>query len=110
MDIEESLSNDKTAVQNTTPHIKQFGKRLKHARESLKLSEKEVATRLHLSPKMIPIMENETFEQGPPATFMRGYLRSYARLLQLTDEEINAALNDLETFIPTSVIANTPPI
>ncbi|MEO8401891.1 MAG: helix-turn-helix domain-containing protein [Gammaproteobacteria bacterium] len=69
-----------------------FGMRLKLARELLHLSQKDAATRLHLSPKIIQTLESENGQDALPPTFMRGYLRSYARLLNMTEEEINVGL------------------
>ncbi len=69
-----------------------FGTRLKTAREGQHLSQKDVALRLHLSTNIIQIIENEDMTLAPPATFMRGYLRSYAKLLNIPDVEINQAL------------------
>lgn len=77
-----------------------LGLRLRAAREALQLSEKEAGARLHLSPKYIAIMENEDFENGLPATFIRGYLRSYARLLNLSEYEINIAIEQLGITSP----------
>ncbi len=87
-----------------------LGLRLRNARESLSLSEKEVASRLHLNSKIISILENEDFENGPPATFLRGYLRSYARMLSIPDEEINSALVTLETTAPQMPSLDTMPV
>lgn len=69
-----------------------FGMRLKLARELLHLSQKEAAIRLHLSPKIIQALESENAQDTLPPTFLRGYLRSYARLLNMTEEEINLGL------------------
>lgn len=69
-----------------------FGTRLKSAREALRLSEKEVAARLHLTPLIIDLLEKEDFKNAPPAMFTRGYMRSYARMLNFNDQEINIAL------------------
>ncbi len=69
-----------------------FGERLKAAREALNLSQKDAALRLHLNPEILQILETENFEKAPPVTFLRGYLRSYARLLNFKDDDINAAL------------------
>lgn len=76
-----------------------FGARLKAAREALNLSQKDAALRLHLNPSVLEILESENFQKAPPATFLRGYLRSYARMLNFNDEEINVALTQsgLET-------------
>ncbi len=69
-----------------------FGARLKTAREAMNLSQKDAALRLHLNPNILQILETENFQKAPPATFMRGYLRSYARMLDFNEEDINAAL------------------
>ncbi|HSW70032.1 MAG TPA: helix-turn-helix domain-containing protein [Gammaproteobacteria bacterium] len=71
-----------------------FGARLKTAREALNLSQKDAAVRLHLNVNILQILESENFDKAPPATFMRGYLRSYARLLNFSEEEINTALTE----------------
>lgn len=76
-----------------------LGLRLKKARENLRLSEKEVATRLHLNYKVINTIENEDFVNGPPSVFMKGYIRSYARLLNMTETEITQAIERLELGI-----------
>src|SRR5579872_4390098 len=83
-----------------------FGTRLKIAREASHLSQKDVAMRLHLSSQIIQIIESEDLRQAPPATFMRGYLRSYAKLLNVTDDDINQALANTGLDIPakTTVI------
>lgn len=52
--------------------------RLRHG-----LSEVEVATSLRLSPKILEYIETGQFERLPGETFGRGYIRAYARLLNL---------------------------
>lgn len=83
-----------------------FGARLKAAREAMNYSQKEAAARLHLNPTILHILETEDFQKAPPATFMRGYLRSYAKLLNFNEDDINAALNQsgLETQTRTLVV------
>lgn len=88
------------ATQQTT--LGGFGTRLKQAREALNLSQKDAASRLHLRPDILNIIETEDFQQAPPATFMRGYLRSYARMLNFTDADINMALSQSGLEAPTS--------
>jgi cytoskeleton protein RodZ len=87
-----------------------FGQRLKAAREALRLSEKDAAARLHLSPKIISIMENEDSDHSLPATFLRGYFRTYARLLNFTEDEINNVIVQQETHVPQVAIAGSAPI
>ena len=87
-----------------------FGERLKAAREALKLSQKDAAVKLHLNPGILQILESENFEKAPPVTFLRGYLRSYARLLNFTEEDISAALTQsgLESQANTPVVPILP--
>ena len=72
-----------------------FGTQLKTARELLNLSQKEVAARLHLSVNIIQILESDSMSHSLPITFTRGYMRSYARLLNFSEQEINQALQQL---------------
>jgi cytoskeleton protein RodZ len=81
--------------QQETPAKIRWGAHFKATRESMHLSEKEVASRLHLNPNIITLIESESFKNDTPTIFMRGYLRSYARLLNISDKHINQALNDL---------------
>lgn len=96
-----AISNDVNMTNNPeSVKITGIGERLKKAREAMHLTEKEAAARLYLNPKIILIIENETFADGPPITFMRGYLRSYARMLNLPENEIQAGLNGMESAFP----------
>ncbi len=72
-----------------------IGARFKAARESMQLSEKDAAARLYLNPRIITLIELEDLDNAPPATFLRGYFRSYARLLNISEAEVNNALDQL---------------
>jgi cytoskeleton protein RodZ len=102
MDIETTMTSETKPYNATSRIIRQagLGERLRAARESMRISEKDAAIRLHLNPRIISIMENEEFENGPPETFMRGYIRSYGRLLSIPDSEIYAALTQIEPPVP----------
>jgi cytoskeleton protein RodZ len=91
-------TTDENNINTSTPT--HWGSRFKTARETIHLTEKDVASRLHLKPHIITIIETESFENGPPAIFMRGYLRSYARLLNFPEAEINQALSQLALTAP----------
>ena len=64
------------------------GARLQRAREAAKLSVNDVADSLHLSPGVVKALEADDFRSLPNATFVKGYLRSYARLLGIQGEEL----------------------
>ena len=66
----------------------QPGTLLKNKREELGLSQKEIAARLRLKESIIISIENNEFDSEQVATFTRGYLRSYAKAVSITDKEI----------------------
>lgn len=68
------------------------GRRLLLAREAAGLSREEVSTRLRLRLELIRALEEDDYAHLPPPAFVSGYLRSYARLLELPAEELVALL------------------
>ncbi len=64
------------------------GERLRQARERRGLTVAAVADTLRLSSAMIEALEQDRYEDLPPATFVRGYLRSYAELLGLSVDDV----------------------
>lgn len=66
------------------------GQRLREAREELKLSRQDVARKLRLDADLIQALEDNDREALPAQTYLVGYLRSYARLLNLPVESIIA--------------------
>src|SRR3990167_10416411 len=72
-----------------------FGTQLKAARETLHLERKDIAAHLRLNEKMIGELENEHYPDDIPLTFLRGYLRSYAKFLEIPDAEVTKALEQV---------------
>lgn len=66
------------------------GADLKAAREGLQVSVREVADALNLPSRVIEALEADDYEGLPPTVFTRGYLRSYARLLELSPDDLLA--------------------
>lgn len=64
------------------------GRRLRERREALGLSVDDVSHELRLNPKLVQGLEEDDYEHLPPAAFVVGYLRNYARLLELPEQEI----------------------
>lgn len=73
-----------------------FGARLKSARQALGLNCKEAAAQLRLNEKIIQMMENDSFPSDMPITFVRGYFRSYGKLLQIPENEIKVAIEPIQ--------------
>jgi len=65
-----------------------IGKRLAAARKERELDVRVVAGELHLDPAIIIALENDDTAALPAAIFVKGYLRSYARLLELPEDEL----------------------
>jgi len=78
-----------------------FGDKLKSTRETMGLSVQEAASRLHLSPRFITLLESDDLEQCQlPSIYLRGYLRSYTRLLGIPEQELAKALEKLNPLPP----------
>jgi cytoskeleton protein RodZ len=77
-----------------------LGEHLKLTRERMNLTVKDAANRLHLNANIITIIESGDYKNAPPIIFMRGYLRSYAKLLNIDENTINIALSQIELAVP----------
>ncbi|MCT8987288.1 RodZ domain-containing protein [Shewanella phaeophyticola] len=75
---------------------------LKAAREAKGLSIETVATQLHLRPKIISDIEQDIFDNIASTTYVRGYIRNYARF-------INADLNDIQLCLSHQLPEIVPP-
>lgn len=67
------------------------GTLLKQKRESLGLTQKQIADRLRLRLTIIQSLEENNFDIDKVSTFTRGYVRSYAKLVGIDEPEILAA-------------------
>lgn len=76
------------------PLAGQAGARLHAAREAAGLSLDQVAQQLKLAPRQVRALEEEDFAQLPGRTFARGFVRNYARLLNLDGDDLLAQLPD----------------
>ncbi|HEY2862967.1 MAG TPA: RodZ domain-containing protein [Casimicrobiaceae bacterium] len=70
------------------------GTQLRVAREAAGLSLDQVAQQLKLAPRQVKALEEENFGELPGRTFTRGFLRNYARLLNLDPDLLVANLPD----------------
>ncbi|MBY6017446.1 cytoskeleton protein RodZ [Ferrimonas balearica] len=77
------------------------GPLLKAARERAGLTTQQVAQRLNLRHSVVQGMEQDSFEPGTSVTYIRGYVRNYARLVGLDESRLNQALDTLHRVEPT---------
>ncbi|PVZ85436.1 cytoskeleton protein RodZ [Serratia sp. S1B] len=78
-------SQDKTVSMTT-------GQRLRQAREQLGLSQQAVAERLCLKNSTVRDIEEDNIPVDLASTFVRGYIRSYAKLVHIPEDELLPAL------------------
>ena len=64
------------------------GRYLLQARQNKKLRIEDVAFELRLIPSQVTALEDDDYSRMPEVTYVRGYLRNYARLLGLSPDEI----------------------
>lgn len=89
----------------------QAGDRLRIARESRDLSIEDVAARLKLDVRKIRALEQGDIAGFAAPVFAAGYLRAYARLLELSEEEVLADFTELvpvheQVIDPASAVSN----
>lgn len=65
-----------------------IGKVLREKRESLGFSIADVANQIKFAPRQIESLEADDFRSLPETAFLRGFVRSYAKILQLDAEAL----------------------
>lgn len=87
------------------------GVALREAREQLGLSVADVANRLKFAPRQIEALESDDFARLPEVAFVRGFVRSYAKLLQIDPVPLLAALpqNTKQALATVEVVAKAVP-
>ena len=73
--------------------VETAGEILSSARKGWDLTLEEVAENLNLGVDVIRALERNEYGDLPGATFVKGYLRSYANLLRLNPEEVIAIVD-----------------
>ena len=72
------------------------GRLVRDAREARRWTIEYVAGQLRLPMRIIEGLEKDDYQGLPPATFIRGYLRNYARLLELPEQEVMDAYHQAQ--------------
>ena len=70
------------------------GAMLREAREAAKLSIEEVASELHLVSDVVIALENGDRSKLPSRVFTLGYLKNYAKLVNIPYEQVKTAFDD----------------
>lgn len=84
------------------------GELLAARREEMRLSVEEVSSRLKLASRQILALEANDFAQLPGMATVRGFIRSYARLLELDPEPLIAMVATRQDPTVDSIVARRP--
>ncbi|MCL1125010.1 RodZ domain-containing protein [Shewanella surugensis] len=90
--IELPNDGDNDEAVNKEPTL---GEKLKSARETKGLSVAEVAQRLNLRPIIVEKIEADDFSELGGTTYVRGYVKNFARIVQADPDDIQACLNTI---------------
>ncbi len=87
------------------------GERLQSARIQQGLSLEDVSERMHLSPNILEAIEDNNFEEITAPIFVKGYLRAYARIVSLDEDDMIQQYMDYysEEDPPISSVSNVAP-
>ncbi len=83
------LSADRLTDDKTPPSV---GCRLRERREYLGLGVDDVVAKIKLAHRQIVALEEDDFQALPETAFLRGFVRSYAKLLQMDAQPLLDAL------------------
>lgn len=71
------------------------GERLRNARLAMDMDISSAAKKLHLTGDMVDALECDDYSEMPARVFVRGYVRNYARLVDLPVESVAKQFDDL---------------
>ena len=86
-----------------TPASPSLGAMLREARNQLGMSISDVAAQTKFAPRQIEALEAEDFDSLPETAFLRGFVRSYAKILNLDADDLLAALPQAKSPAPELV-------
>ncbi|GGI76196.1 helix-turn-helix domain-containing protein [Legionella impletisoli] len=85
-----------TTIEEIEEHsVDMPGSQLAAVREAKGFSREYVAGKLHLRVRVIELLEEDDYEHMPESVFIKGYIRAYAKLLELDAEPLLKAFNRL---------------
>lgn len=114
--METNISDDKNSdTANDAKAVESLGKKFNEARNKMGKSVLEVANHLNLNPHVVEDIENDDYSNLASDVYAKGYLRTYAKFVQLSETEIleqYAALNLGKSIIKKQpqLITEKPPL
>ena len=93
-EIIEDLDSIPEPIHEEDLGTKNVSKLLVEARQALNLSQKEIADQLYLTKTLIQQLEEGEFGEPSTKAFVKGYLRSYARVVGLSGDDLIQRFED----------------
>ena len=88
--------NPEANAETLTPLVASVGQQLRAAREARGLTVADVAKAIKLGPRQVVAIEADDWPSLPCTTIIRGFVRNYARLLELDPHLMMSALDNLK--------------
>ena len=111
-DIQAPIQDEPAQPEPSTSYGSGCGNTLKAAREAQGLSIHEVCSQLRLGFKQIQAIEQDDFDKLPQPSIVRGFIRNYARLLNIDSAPVLEAYQRIvpdTAPLPLSVKSNARP-
>jgi cytoskeleton protein RodZ len=86
-----------------TPATPSLGAMLREARNQLAMTIADVAAQTKFAPRQIEALEADDFDNLPETAFLRGFVRSYAKILNMDADSLLAALPQAKLPAPELV-------
>ncbi len=91
-----SITDEQMDFERLVPDRASPGQMLKMAREMRKLSPTDIAKQLNLRVQWIIDIENDHYNDAVALIYVKGYLKSYARLVGISSDEVLAAFKGMK--------------
>jgi cytoskeleton protein RodZ len=88
--------NPEATVETSTPLVESVGQQLRAAREARGLTVADVSRAIKLGPRQVVAIEADDWPSLPCTAIIRGFVRNYARLLDLNPDLLMSALDSIK--------------
>ena len=90
--------------------MEDFGSYLKSERELRGVPLEEVSTNTKIHVRFLQALENNQFDDLPGEVFVKGYIRSFAKVIGSDEEEMLSAYDDAMKQLPQKEISTSVPV
>ncbi|MDX8385714.1 MAG: DUF4115 domain-containing protein [Gallionella sp.] len=94
--MKKTAENSQKQNDQTTEHpALSVGSILRETREKLGMSIEDVAAQIKLAPRQIEALEADDLSKLPELAFVRGFIRSYAKILRLDAQDLLSSFHEI---------------